>query len=97
MLVRSARWLQRLDEPALRARTEVRVLVRALLGAMPELGLHSLHGSAARDCLARHRVPPHSVVAEHAETELLLDESQRPDVAVDVAWEGAGLDRKSVV
>ena len=46
----------------------MRVPVRAMLGAMAELGLHRLHGLAAR--LARHRMPPHLVVAEHAETEL---------------------------
>ena len=69
----------------------MRVLVRALLGAMAELGLHRLHGLAACDRLARHRMPPHLVMAEHAETELLLHELERPDVAVDVAREGVGL------
>ena len=38
---------------------------------MAELGLHCLHGLAARDGLARHRMPPHLVVAEQPETEFL--------------------------
>jgi hypothetical protein len=38
--VRCVRRSERLDEPALSAGAEVRVLVRALLGPMAELGLH---------------------------------------------------------
>ena len=74
-LVRSSRRLQRLDELALRPRSKVRVLVRALLGAVPELSLNGLDRFAARDRLARHRMPPHLVVAEHSETELPLPSS----------------------
>jgi hypothetical protein len=85
--VRSPRRLERLDETALSAAPEVRVLVRALLGPMPELGLDGLHGLAARDGLARHRMPP--VVAEQSESELLLHELQWSLVAVDVPREGA--------
>jgi len=58
----------------------MRALVRA---PMPELGLHRLHGFAARDRLARHRMPPHLVVAEQSESEFPLYELQGPDVAVD--------------
>src|SRR5260370_35285797 len=40
---------------------------------MPELSLHCLDRRAARDRLARHRVPPHLlVVAEQTESELAL-------------------------
>lgn len=63
-LARSRDRFQRFDETPLRARSEVRVLVRALLGAMTELSLHSFDRLAARDRLARHRVPPQLVVAE---------------------------------
>jgi hypothetical protein len=45
------------------AAPDVRVLVRALLGPVPELGLDGLHGLAARHRLARHRVPPKLVMA----------------------------------
>ena len=58
---------------------------------MAELGLHCLHGLAARDGLARHRMPPHLVVAEQAEAKLLLHEPQGPHVAVDVTRELVGL------
>ena len=90
-LARSAFGLQRLDEPALGARAEVPVLVGALLGPVPELGLYRLHGLAARHCLARHRMPLDLVVAERSESELLLHELLGPDVAVDAARKCAGL------
>ena len=79
----------RFDEPALRTRSKMRVLVRALFGTMPELGLHCLHRFAARHSLARDRMPTHFVMAEHSETELLLYELQRPYVAVDAARKNA--------
>src|ERR1700690_308494 len=88
--VRSSRRLQRLDQSPLRTRPKVRVLVRALLGAVTELRLHGLDRSAARDRLARHRVPPHLVMAERSKAELALHELEGPDVAVDVAGGGAG-------
>ncbi len=89
--MRSSGWLQRLDDPALRARAEVRVLVRALLGTMPELRLHSLDGLPACDGLARHRMPADLVMAERPQTELALHQLQRPHMAVDEAREGASL------
>src|SRR5580698_8902678 len=82
---------ERFDESALRTRAEVRVLMRALLGAMPELGLHRLHRFAARHGLAGDRVPTHLVMAEQSETELLLYELQGPHMTVDVAREDAVL------
>jgi len=91
IFVRCVRGLERLDETALRAAPEVRVPMRALLGTMPELGLHRLHGLAVRDGLARHRVPSQLVMGEHPEPELLLHEPQRSHVAVDVARERACL------
>src|SRR4051794_35968571 len=90
-LVRSESGFERFDEAFLRASTEVRVLVRALLGEMTELSLHCLDRRAARDGLARDRMPTHFVVAEQTEAELLLHELQRSHVAVDVARELAGL------
>src|SRR6185295_6797915 len=87
--VRSGFRLQSLDQPFLRPRAQVRVLVRALLGPMAELGLHRLDRLAAGDGLARDRMPPHRVVAEQTEPE--LHQLERPDVAVDVTWKGAGL------
>src|SRR5260370_5941547 len=90
-LVRSERRFERFDETFLGARAEGRIFVRALLGEMPELSLHCLDRRAACDRLARHRMPPHLVVAEQTESELLLREFQRPHVAVDVARELAGL------
>lgn len=56
--MRSGVRLQGLDQPFLRPRAQVRILVRALLGPMPELGLHRLDRLAAGDGLARDRVPP---------------------------------------
>src|SRR6266568_7098907 len=74
-LVRSERRFERFDETFLSARAEVRILVRALLGEMPELSLHCLDRRAACDRLARHRMPTHLVVAEQTESELALFES----------------------
>src|SRR5258708_15600669 len=90
-LVRSERRFERFDETFLSARTEVRILVRALLGEMPELSLHCLDRRAACDRLARHRMPTHLVVAEQTESELALHELERSHVAVDVTREVAGL------
>ena len=86
-LVRSERRFERFDETFLSARAEVRVLVRALLGEMPELSLHCLDRRPACDRLARHRMPTHLVVAEQTESELALHELERSHVAVDVARE----------
>lgn len=70
----------------------MRVLVRALLGLVAELGLHRLYRLAAGNGLARDRV----VVAEHAEADLCLHQLERADVAVDVTRQVAGLgDRNS--
>jgi len=83
--MRCARRCERRDETALSAAAEVRVLVRALLGLVAELGLHRLHGLAARDRLGRDRVPSQLVMGELPEPQLLLHEQQRALVAVDVA------------
>ena len=63
---------------------QVRVLVRALLGLVAELGLHRLDRLAAVNGLASDRVPLHLVVTEQAEPGILLHQLERPDVAVDV-------------
>ena len=57
---------QRLDQTSLCTRSKVRVHLRALLGAMPELRSHSLDRVAGGDGLTRDRVPAERVVAERS-------------------------------
>jgi len=69
---------QRLDQTSLCTRSEVRVHVRALLGSMPELGLHGLDGMAAGDRLACDRVAPERLVTQRAKAKNPLHLSGRP-------------------
>ena len=56
--------LQRFDQTELRARSKMRVDVRALLGTMSELCLHRLNRVPAGHRLARDRVAPEGMVAQ---------------------------------
>jgi len=63
------RWRERrrrLDQTSLCTRSKVRVHVRTLLGAVPELRSHGLDRVAGGDGLTRDRVPAERVVAERS-------------------------------
>ena len=72
----------------LRARSEVRVHVRALLGTVAKLRLHGLDGVPAGDRLACDRVATEGVMAHGAKPKGPLHDHHGPLVAVDVAREG---------
>jgi hypothetical protein len=56
---------------------------------MPELDLHGLDGLASVTAWLVTEWRP-LVMAEKAQAKLPRNELQRPPMAVDVAWEGAG-------
>jgi len=85
------RWrggLQIGHQSELRTLPEVRVLVGAVLGLVPELSLDGFDGVTARGGLAGHRMAAHFVVTELAKTESSLDGTQRSLVGVDADREG---------
>ena len=93
-VLRSHRF-ERLDEPALSAGAEERVLVQALLGPMPEQSLHCLNGLATRNRRAGHRCRP-ALRWLSKRRPVLPHEPQGPgNVAVDVTQKPLRSARKS--